>query len=484
MRSSFGGLTIGISALFAQQRALDVTGHNISNVNTQGYTRQMVVHSSTLPNNVGRDGNNKLMQAGTGVGVQEIRQYRDIFLDQKLRREATNLGYWEARQTGIEELEAIFNDNTEEGFQSVMNQFWNSWSQLSKPSGGLTARALVKESTLAFVETAKNLDVMLTNFRKNRDNELRENIATVNNITKSVAKLNYDIKKIEASGAQANDYRDERDRLINELSRMANIQIIQDKTINIAIEGRLVVEDSRSEDLVAVPDQVNDGYSVIKWKRTMENIDISGGSIKSIIDTRDELVNGFREKLNQFVIGVASEVNKMHYEGYGNKDNVHRYMFVDVNDNTNANVNLSNISLNLELLDTNNIAAALSPTPGNYEDNRNSVRIFDLRLQDIFSNNSYETTTANRKFNSDEFYRNIISDLGLKGNEAITSAQAQKVLVEQIEYRRSALMSVSLDEEMSNLIKYEHSYNAAARIVNAMDEMLEVIVNKIGISGR
>ncbi len=484
MRSSFGGLTIGISALFAQQRALDVTGHNISNVNTPGYSRQIVMHSSTLPSNVGRSGNNKLMQAGTGVSVQEIRQYRDIFLDQKLRRESKELGYWESRQAGIEELEAIFNDNTEEGLQSVMNQLWNSWSQLSKPGGGLTARALVKESTLAFIETVKNLDVMLTNFRKNRDNEIKENVAKINSMTKTIAKLNYDIKKIEASGSQANDYRDERDRLINELSKMANVQIIQDKTINIAIEGRLIVEDGRSEELVAYPDPASDGYSVIKWKKTMEDIDISGGSIKALIDTRDELVNGFREKLNQFVIGITSEINKMHYEGFGNKDNVNRYMFVDANNSNNPNVDLSNISFNMELLDINNIASALSPTPGNHEDNRNCVRIFDLRLQDIFSANSYETNDANRKFNSDEFYRSFISDLGLKGMEAATSAQAQRTLVDQVEYRRAALMSVSLDEEMSNLIKYEHSYNAAARVVNAMDEMLEAIVNKIGLSGR
>lgn len=481
MGSTFGGLSIGISAILAQQRALDITGHNISNVNTPGYSRQSVVHASTKPVNVGRGGNNRIMQLGTGVSVQEIKQYRDEFLDTKLRRENKDLGYWKSRQSGIEELEAIFNDNSEEGLQTVMNNLWNSWSQLSKPSGGLTARALVKESAEAFIDTVKNIDYMLTNFRKHKDKEIQENIGIINGLAKDIANMNYKIKSVESSGVTANDFRDQREELINELSTMTNIQVINDgRTINIALEGRLIVSDTDYEKLIAVPDNSTDGYSIIRWQNTMDKIDMSGGSIKSLIDTRDELVEGYRDRLNEFVEGVASEINKLHLAGFGNKDNVNRLMFV----NTDANVPIANLSLHSDLVDVNNIAAATTPPPGNYEDNTNSLAISELRQKDIFSETKYEAPGPNRKYTSDEFYRNLISDLGLKGQEATTAADSQQILIDQIENRRQSLMSVSLDEEMSNLIRYEHSYNAAARVVNAMDEMLEYIVNKIGLGGR
>jgi len=129
-----------------------------------------------------------------------------------------------------------------------------------------------------------------------------------------------------------------------------------------------------------------------------------------------------------------------------------------------------------------NIAAA--EEPNNYEDNKAALKIAELRQNDYFSDNNYETDPAMKKHNYDEFYRNIISEIGNLGQEAFTAVSAQKLLVDQVENRRQAISGVSLDEEMSNLIRYEHSYNAAARIVNVMDEMLDIIVNKIGLVGR
>lgn len=493
MRSSFAGLSIGLSAVWAQQRALDITGHNISNVNTPGYSRQTVIHASTQPTFLGRSGNGQIMGVGTGVDVQEIKQYRDYFLDQKLRRENEKAGYWNARRGSIEELETIFNDNTEDGLQAVMDSFWNSWSQLSKPGGGLSARALVKENAIAFVDTVKNIDLMLTNFRRNRNNEIKENIDKLNSITNSIARLNYDIKRIEGSGAIANDYRDQRDKLVNELTQMANIQVVEGTNFNINLEGRLIVADTNSIPLVAVPDQNTDGYYRIKWSKTMEDINIKGGSIKALIETRDTLVGGYRERLNQFVTGVAMEVNAIHLNGYGNIDATKRAMFVNSATNLVGGMDLSNIGFNPDLFEVNHIAAAADiittpPTPGNgappgnNENNLNAIKMSELRLKDFFSETQYAPGTG--KFNADEFYRSIITGIGLDGNEAANAADAQNLLIEQVEYKRQALMAVSLDEEMSNLIKFEHSYNAAARIVNALDEMLEVIVNKVGLGGR
>jgi flagellar hook-associated protein 1 len=482
MRSTFGGLTIGISGAWAQQRALDVTGHNISNVNTPEYSREGISHMSSIPSRYGIQGNGNRMTVGTGVDVQDIRQYRDYFLDQKLKRENQELGYWDTKASSMQELEAIFNDNSEDGLQTVMDNFWNSWSQLSKPSGGLTARTLVKENAISFVETVENLDIMLLDYRKNRNNEIKENVDRFNKITSSIAELNYDIKRLEANGVVANDDRDQRDALVNELSKMAKIQVTDGSSYNIAVEGLQVVSGGNSTLITAVPDTAANGFYTIKWGKTMENLNLSGGSIKALIESRDQLIDGYRNRLNEFVKGVAGEINKLHIAGNGNLDATPRNMFINVKDNSGNNIDITNIGFNPDLEEVNHIAAAILAPPGNYEDNRNALKISEWRLTDVFTNKTYDV--ANGKLNFDEFYRGIITDIGLEGREAINAADAQGLLVDQVEHKRQSLMAVSLDEEMSNLIKFQHSYNAAVRIVNAVDEMIENVVNKVGLVGR
>lgn len=482
MTSAFRGLSIGVSAVFANQRALDVTGHNISNVNTPGYTRQMISNSASFYQKVGQSGNGRQLQLGYGVDVQEIRQYRDEFLDKKYKKENTELGYWSTRYTSIQELETIFSDNTEDGLQAVMNNFWNSWEQLSKPTGGLVARAMVKENSIALVETIKNMDNLLGNLRKSKDKEIIESIAKINDIAKKIANLNLNITKIEAHGVIANDLRDERNYYLDQISGMAKIQVIESDTINISLEGRLLVEGSIYEQINTLPDSNNSGFVKLEWLSDNGKLEISGGSVKAMFESRDTLVMGFRERLNEYVKGIASEVNVIHITGYGVKDGINRKFFINELDSTSDDINLTTIAFNPQLNDYDNIASA--EEVGNNEDNRLSLRIAALRYNDYFSEDSYETNAGDRKYNYDEFYRNIISELGNKGQEAATAVDAQKLLVDQLDYRRQSVSAVSLDEEMSNLIRYEHSYNAAARIVNIMDEMLEIIVNKIGLVGR
>jgi flagellar hook-associated protein 1 FlgK len=262
---------------------------------------------------------------------------------------------------------------------------------------------------------------------------------------------------------------------------MANIQVIEGDTMNIALEGRLLVSDTHDNPLVAVPDIGADGFYSIKWSKTMEDVNISGGSLKALVESRDQLVDGYRNRLNEFVKGVATEVNKLHSTGHGTLDgplnDIPRDMFINVK-NDGSDVDINNIGFNPDLFEVNNIAAATDPPPGNFEDNRNALQLSELRQKAVFADSKYDTASA--KFNFDEYYRNLITDIGLEGNKAANAAEAQGQLVEQIEYKRQSLMAVSLDEEMSNLIMYEHSYNASARMVNALDEMLDVIVNRLG----
>lgn len=480
--SSFGGLTIAVSGLFAQQRSLDTTGHNISNVNTPGYSRQNAIHASSIPQAVGYNSAGARMQKGTGVDVVLIQQYRDEFLDNKMRRANKELGYWESKQMGVEELEAIFNDFSEEGIQSAMNNFWSSWDQLSKPTGRLTARALVKENAIALVESVKHADQLLKNYRVSKDNEIKDTVDRINNITKRIAELNELVLKIEGSGAYANDFRDERNLLLDELSSLGDIQVIHGKSVTVLMEGRAVVDYANYEELQAVPDSDKNGLVKLQWKSDGSKVTIQHGKIKALFDTRDALVDKFRVRLNEMVKGLANEINKIHSTGYGIKDNIQRKFFINKGNPDSDDIDISNIAFNPELNDFDNIAAALDIPPYNQEDNRIALEILELRSKSVFTQETYDESSG--RYGFDEYYRNIISDLGKIGMEASITAEAQKVMIRELDMKKGAIMNVSLDEEMSNLIRFEHSYNASARMINVMDEMLDILVNRLGITGR
>lgn len=480
--SSFGGLGIAVSGLFAQQRSLDTTGHNISNVNTPGYSRQNAIHASSLPQAIGYNSAGIRLQKGTGVDATMIRQYRDEFLDNKMRRANKELGYWEAKQLGVEELEAIFNDFSEDGIQSAMNNFWSAWDQLSKPTGRLTARALVKENGIALVESVKQADQLLKNYRTSKDNEIKDTVDRINEITKEIARLNELVVKIEASGASANDFRDDRNILLDELSKLADIQVIHGKSVAVLMEGRAVVDYDNFQKLKAVPDSDKNGLVRLEWEGDGSKVIIQNGKMKALFDTRDALVDKFRLRLDEMVKGLASEINKIHRTGYGIKDNVQRRFFINSGNPDSDDINISNIAFNPELNDFDNIAAAVDTPPYNNEDNRIALEIMELRSKGVFTQELYDESAG--KYGFDEYYRNIILDLGKIGMEATITADAQKVMIRELDIKRGAIMDVSIDEEMSNLVRFEHSYNASARMINVMDEMLDIIVNRLGITGR
>lgn len=480
--STFSGLGIALSALGAQQRALDVTSHNISNVNTPGYKRQVLNQAATAYDKLGMNGKN-VIEAGTGVEVQEIKQIQDEFLDRKIQRELSSEGYWNSRKDSVEELETSFNDMTQDGLQVVMDNFWNSWEQAAKPAGGLAARALVKENALALIENVKYIDETLTNFKKNKDAEITEKVDLINKCTKGIADLNQQIQNIEKYGVVASDLRDQRNKTIEELSSYAKVAVYRTgKVINIALEGRLIVESNKATRLSSVNDPLNNGMKKVVWSDNQVDISFESGQMFALFEARDRLVSENMERVNQFIKGLTDQINILEMTGYGLADNIHRPMFLNGSDLTTNGITLKNVIFNPEMESVDNIA--LGAQAGAAEDNSVALGIANLRNKEMFGRTDYPTALIDRKYTADEFYRNIIADLGNTGMEATSAAKAQSDLVAQIVNRRDQMSSVSLDEEMADLIRYQHSYDAAARMVNAIDEMVDIIVNRLGVSGR
>lgn len=464
---AFGGLYISISGINANKKALDTVSHNIANVNNPSYVRQSAIHATNgyVTTQVGGH------EMGTGVHVEEIRQIRDEFIDVRFRRELGIYGYHYAKADILNEVEMIFNDLSDSGLQNVMNNFWSSWSELYKEPDSLTLRGLVHESAVAFTQTVNHIDMQLDNLQRNLNKEILNKVEEVNGLLKDISDLNGKIKMAEGGGPniKANDFKDMRNEKLDKLSKLIPITYYEKNTGEIAVtlQGRDLVNGDYINPIDIQTD--NRGYGYIHWKDTGDKIELGEkGELGGYIAVRDSIDVEYRVKLNALVSTIASEINTIHESGKDLEENTGTKFFVP----TDGEITAGNIKVNPDLSNFNKIAVSKSGAKGDGEIIKDILQLREKGFKEL------ENTTF------DDFYRDLVDIIGIEGRKAKSIASNQAVLLKQIEDRKGSISSVSLDEEMTLMLQYQHSYIANSRVVNAIDEMMENIVNRMGVVGR
>lgn len=289
MAIGFASYEIARSGLFVSERNLNVTGHNIANLNTTGYVRQQaILKDAGYQTLLSANG---VQQIGMGAGIQEIRQIRHSFLDNIYRQENTTLGYWETRSKAFSDVQAIMGEPMGNGLQDVLNQFWDSWQELSKEPDSLTVRALVRQRGEALADHINHLGTQLDKQQNDLNSELQVRIDEVNQISSQIAGLNVEIMKNEVSGDNANDYRDQRNSLIDRLTKLANVDVseMQDGQVDITLGGYYLVQKSTSTELVAEEKNAGDIFYVPKIKGTNIQVPVSSGIIQGLLEARGEV---------------------------------------------------------------------------------------------------------------------------------------------------------------------------------------------------
>ena len=289
MGVSFASYEIARSGLLVNERGLYVTGHNIANVNTPGYVRQQaMIKNGPVETVLTRAG---LQQFGLGADVQEIRQIRHIFLDNIYRQENSALGYWETRQKTFIDLQAILAEPIESGLQNVLNQFWDAWQELAKEPDSLTVRALVRQRSEALVQHINHLGAQLDRLQNDLNTEIMVRIDEINEITREIAKLNVTILRNEVSGDTAGDYRDQRNTLIDRLTKLVKVDVLemQDGQIDITLGGYFLVQKGVSTDLYAEERNPGENFYVARLAGTNIEVPIKDGILKGLMEARGEV---------------------------------------------------------------------------------------------------------------------------------------------------------------------------------------------------
>lgn len=495
MKTTFGTFNIATSGLFASQRALDTTSHNIANANTVGYSRQITLQRATIPIYDNHTG-----VIGTGVETYDIIRMRSNYLDQKYWGQNTTYNQWSVKSEQLEQIEDIFNEPSDTGIRIAMDEFFTSLEELSKKPGDTTYRVAVNEKAVVLTTTINRNGNEILNAIRDINFAVKGKVQEINSLAEQIANLNKHIFNFELGGNKANDLRDQRNVLVDKLSSIVNINASEIKGeegntyFDIKISGMTLVNHISYNKLDTVEESKTkpggDGISDIgggKISRVVwadantQDVKIESGELKGLIDVRDGDGNGFSyrglpyylNKLNEFAKSFTEKFNAQHKLGVDSSGAAGQAYFFE--ETPPKVINCTNFMINPAVQANPGLLAASAVNDGE-SDNGNVSKLIELRK----STSIFSTLQGT----PDDFVKSFLSALAVDSSQAKRMTANSQNLVEQTENRRLSESGVSLDEEMTNMVKFQQAYNASARMITTLDSILDTTVNRLGMVGR
>lgn len=562
-----GSLYIGASGLQTSQNALNTTAHNLSNIETEGYTRQQTLLEDRFYNTIGNAAISA-KQSGLGVEYADVRQVRDFFLDLSYREETGRKEFYEIAYETSTEIETLLGEMEGASFHDALGDYWTSIQELQKDPTSAVVQGQFVATALQFLERAQAVYDGLSNYQDNLNARVVDQVNLINEYGHKIKQLNDAIKGTEIGQEEANDMRDARNLLIDKLSEMCNISYSEtiDNVVEISVEGTPFVCRDRVFEMDTKMDDSTGFYTPIwPWNDDAEVFDLDKeilsaddtdiGKLKSIllmrgdrranytdlmtdrevggvtydvynqgykdasgmerVATRKSVVLTMQAELDNLVHALTTSVNDIlcneqgkeaperyyatqeelpielferlgessRYEEYtGPVDADHPYgagWYYIKEDITNAPVDvssmytLSNLKINPDLLKQPTLLSFV--TVDKQADQVKADRLAQA-FQDPFGTLNPD---SNKEYNFTDYYDNMVVQIGNTGFIYKTIADSQGGTVVSLENARQSVMGVSSNEELSNMIKFQNAYNAASRYINAIDAMLDHLINRL-----
>lgn len=409
------------SGMNVSQVAIQTTSHNISNINTPGYSRQRVNQSASSPYSMpGKNSNFGAGQIGTGAQIDDVTRIRNSFYDYQYRSESHQYGSTSVKYEYFKNIEGIFNEPSDTAISSSLNSFFNSWSELSKDPQSSGVKSVVIENGKYLSNSINSAFKRLESLEEGLDKQSEYIMDEVNSMLSQLDKLEKNIKIIQGSGKSPNDFLDQRDQLLDNLSFKLNIN---DKDVKATLKKAY---DANGK--VTLDDLTKSGVKI-------------SGELEGTLSMKQE-INKYKDGLKQLANTITSNVNKAAgQEIFKAKDG-------------------ELISINPEMLqepEKINVTADIA------------LKVYELKSEKININGKDMTINT--------FYNSMIQDLGQSSAAVIRDESNQSKLLENIDSSRSSVSGVSLDEEMISLVQLQHTYSANAKVMSTIDSLLDVVVN-------
>lgn len=459
MSGLLGSLHSARTGMTVSQASIQTTSHNINNMNTPGYSRQRVEQSAkSAYSNPGFNSSMGAGQLGTGAEATDIIRIRNTFYDFQYRSESHNYGETSIEYDYYKSMEDIFNEPSNNSISYFLNDFFNGWHELSKDPEGVGSKNVVVENAKYLINNInkvyEKLDQLQTSIKKQQKDMLKD----VNSMLSNLEDLDKNIKIVEGTGKTPNDLLDQRDKILDELSFKMDLN---DPGVQVAIKSKDINtgEYLTMEELNSTKIQDKDGKEF--------NINISGefsGTLKI-----DKELDKYKKKIESLANGIVDSVNKIYKDT--NDDGIlseeekknDGLFYIDEFDLGN-NKKIIKIKLNEDI--KNN--------PSKLEMNTDkALNMYNLKNKkiDFKDNLDLGDVTINN------FYNNMVQELGQSAKAVIRDEKNQSKLLLSIDSSRLSVSGVSMDEEIVNLIQFQHAYNASAKVVSTIDSLLDVVIN-------
>jgi flagellar hook-associated protein 1 FlgK len=481
---SSGLFSIARSALLTHQVALQTISQNVANAETPGYSRQEAVLVPNTPNRM------PYGVMGTGVRVATVIRKRDILLDDAFRSANTLSGDAGMRRDLLRQVESVFGEPSDAGMANAMDQFWNAWSDLSAQPSSLAARAVVQQRGRQLSKLFNDYDTQLTTLRSGNLERLDSTVSRINALASQVAELNVRVVASESDGKTANDLRDMRDLKLDELSKIAGTRVINqaDGSVSVLIGNSTLVEGDTStrvsvqmETPTPLPTTpLTDVPVRLRLGDSPDRLAPLAGELSAMVDVLNKEIPAYRGRLDAMASQLVQAVNTVHTGGYtfsgSTVPGTAAGNFFDAGTVANpvraATINLASAVA----ADPSAIAAsgnANGPTDNSVAQGIAALRIAANTVTWTAPNGATETGSFL------EFYRGLVTRLGIQTSSATDNASVAENLVEQADMRRQSVSGVSTDEELVNMLRVQQSYQAATKLITAADEMLQSLLSMI-----
>lgn len=525
-----GNLYIGSSGLQTSQNALNSTAHNITNVDTKGYTRQQVLMETRRYNTLLTDPRSVAnQQTGLGVNYSKVRQVRDYFLDKTYRKESGRSMFYEESTNCMMEVENLLGELNGEAFQTSLSDLWTSIQELAKDPGSSVTQGLLVQRATQFVERATNVYEDLSAYQDNLNLQAVQMVDKINNYGKQILELNDKIRMIESAGVEsANDLRDARNQILDELGQMVKITYNEDMDNNVwvQIEGVDFVKNGTCYEIGMKVDETT-GFSTPFWPQNAKytimedgtknyntqgaevfhfdvpissDLDTDIGSLKATILARGDhradyhdieenydgvsqsIIMNVQAEFDQLIHNVVTKINEVLADasdpatGYMcNADGTPLQLFTAITPDVTTMFSLKNVQVN-EVLQQEPSRLSFRKPDGtvDYETAE--------KLKAAFTEQEYYLNpNVLKKTNFIDYYTDLVSQVANSGYVFRSIADNQAATAEATMYAREQIVGVSSDEELSNMIKFQNAYNASSRYINVIDELLEHIIQTLAM---
>lgn len=445
-------LNSGRTSLQTNQKAIEITGLNIANVNTEGYSRQ-TPHLTPYPALVFGD-----YFIGTGVTVGSIQRSHDVFLAGQIKDKSMEVGRENSMLNPLAELERVIGIG-EGNLADEFDQFFDAWRQLSTNPGGEVERQAVLQRGELIGRAFANIYREIQQSVRNINSTIASKVDGVNLALDEVAQLNTRISALELSGQNANSDRDRRDMLLKSLSMSIGATTFETSTGAVSVQlpnGMPLVEMGKANHLNAVFSGTNVSLELSVGTTTLAlDRNALGGEFRGLYEVREVMIPDVVNRLDELAFTFANKVNDQHELGTDLNGASGQPFFIVSPTDASSN-------LRMNITSTSQIAAGESAAPG---DNRNALAILQLEQQQLLGNDTLVS-----------FYGKIASTVGGEAARNRQAAQGYKDSLVQLENMRDGIDGVSLEEEMINLLKYQRGFEASARFLSTVDEMMAVLM--------